>query len=295
MTQFVHGKFRSFDVKLCKDFNNVYKFQKCLTSGHFGEIKLYKNIISNELVSAKFFKIKNRFNLKNALRDALMCKTLSDLFDFVPKYHDDFLWQEFDKDYYVIIMDYIPGYDLKTYTKYLKHNKKIFPPKQLNVFASWLISCIKSLHEKGYVHRDIKAANIMYNTSTKKYVLVDFGLSCALNDVEFKTNKHPSGTPSHLSPETIKYSRQDVLERDNTFLFYSSDVWAIGIVLYTLIKFKSPWETSDPSIAYDRIIDDDYKICIPDSSITDVIKGFLDRKPETRLSLDDALTILKNS
>lgn len=293
MSRFVQGDFKSCIVRLCKDFNKMYKFQKDLTSGKFGEIKLYKNIITNELISMKFFTINKTFDLKNSLRDATMCKTLSAQFDFVPKYYDDFLWKDVDHQYYyIIIMDFIPGYNLKKYTAHLKRNNKTFSSKQLNGFATWLITCIKFLHEKGYVHRDIKAANIMYNTDTKKYVLVDFGLSCSLSNNEFKNYKHPSGTPSHLSPEMIKYYRQPVSARDNTFLFCSSDIWAIGILLYTLINFKSPWDTSEESTAYDRIVDDTYKLSIPDSSITDVISKLLDRNVETRLSLNDALTLL---
>lgn len=59
------------------------------------------------------------------------------------------------------------------------------------------------IHERGYVHADIKAANILMSASSKSQVyLVDFGLATHFNtDETFKPNpkKAHNGTIEYLS------------------------------------------------------------------------------------------------
>lgn len=59
------------------------------------------------------------------------------------------------------------------------------------------------IHEKGYVHADIKGANILLSASSKAQVyLVDFGLATHYtNDKTFKPNpkKAHNGTIEYLS------------------------------------------------------------------------------------------------
>ena len=47
-----------------------------------------------------------------------------------------------------------------------------------------------TMKEKNYVHLDIKPANMVYNSDTKKLALIDFGLATNLNKLYYARNYH---------------------------------------------------------------------------------------------------------
>lgn len=98
------------------------------------------------------------------------------------------------------------------------------------------------MHEVlGVVHRDIKLENIMMSGESFKEFLageaipkfIDFGLSKALMPDE--TSSDPYGTLIYCSPEIIL----GVPHNKKT------DIWSIGIVLYSLLTDRMPFVTFD--------------------------------------------------
>lgn len=48
--------------------------------------------------------------------------------------------------------------------------------------ARQMMSCIRSMHERGYVHRDVKPSNfVRRNKHTTKFCVIDFGLTKQVN------------------------------------------------------------------------------------------------------------------
>ena len=76
------------------------------------------------------------------------------------------------------------------------------------------------------MHRDIKPDNIMI-TENDTVRLIDFGLAVT----QKKKQLHQvAGTPYYMAPEVIdaSYGRQ-------------SDIWSLGVVLYTLVSGYLPF------------------------------------------------------
>lgn len=131
-----------------------------------------------------------------------------------------------------------PGNNLKYWNSY----------KKILIFTKKIIKSIKYLHEQKICHLDIKPENIIVNTSTNKYKLIDFGFS----DIEPFNNfiKNKKGTPGYFPKyfknDTITDSLPKIEANDmipvngvipmnkNNLLVYKIDSYCLGRVLYVL-------------------------------------------------------------
>lgn len=93
-----------------------------------------------------------------------------------------------------------------------------------------LLDCVQTVHDLGYIHRDIKADNIMVGGRTRreeKLYLVDWTTSKKVNDSSrnLTVPGEGLGTPG--------YSDFDQLEGGNArYADYRSDIFSLGIVLF---------------------------------------------------------------
>jgi serine/threonine protein kinase/formylglycine-generating enzyme required for sulfatase activity/tetratricopeptide (TPR) repeat protein len=85
-------------------------------------------------------------------------------------------------------------------------------------------------HTRGLVHRDVKPANILIDSSGKP-CLADFGL--ALRDEDFGKGGGIAGTPMYMSPELAKGEGHLVDGR--------SDIFSLGVVFYELLTGRRPF------------------------------------------------------
>jgi polo-like kinase 1 len=98
------------------------------------------------------------------------------------------------------------------------------------------------MHKNKIIHRDLKLGNLFL--SEKMEVKIgDFGLATKL-DFEGERKRTVCGTPNYIAPE--------ILESKNGHS-YEVDVWSLGVIIYTLLIGKPPFETSDVKSTYRRI------------------------------------------
>lgn len=123
-----------------------------------------------------------------------------------------------------IIMEYIDGITIQNIKNDIE-NIRDTENKYLNVLImlKQIINGINYIHGKGIVHSDIKPDNILIRKDDLSLVIVDFGLSCILEDHGCPQTK---GNLKTISPETIIYKKRN---------FYN-DVWSIGITILDLLK-----------------------------------------------------------
>ena len=87
---------------------------------------------------------------------------------------------------------------------------------------------VQYAHERGVIHGDLKPQNILVDRHEVPHVL-DFGLAkIVVEAVPRPGGTIRSGTPQYMSPEHVTG-----VEADFT---YASDVYALGIVLYELLR-----------------------------------------------------------
>ena len=107
----------------------------------------------------------------------------------------------------------------------------------------------------------------------------DFGLATRI-EYEGEKKRTICGTPNYIAPE--------ILEAKNGHSF-EVDIWAIGVIIYTLLIGKPPFETSDVKTTYRRIRMNSYifpeHISISDSA-KNLIINILNSDPAKRPSFD---------
>ena len=110
-------------------------------------------------------------------------------------------------------------------TKYLFLVQR-HPLKQCEIscIVSEVLNGLVYIHSKGYIHRDIKAANILF-TESGGVKIGDFG------SVSLKSPANSFvGTPYWIAPEVI-------LAMENGLYDCRVDVWSLGITCIEMGKF----------------------------------------------------------
>ena len=187
---------------------------------------------------------------------------------FICKYFDSF---ETTTRIY-IVMEFAEGGTLLNYVNSLEG---LTENDALTYFVQ-IMQAIKYLHQTCHVaHRDIKGENIMIDQYGMIRV-IDFGLSKLLEGQNsLMTTK--CGSPQYVSPEVIHGENYTM----------ASDVWALGVLLYSIVAFKLPFESVNMKYLFDSIL---YKeVNYPSSfsePLTNLLSHMLVKDPMFRITLD---------
>ena len=92
-------------------------------------------------------------------------------------------------------------------------------------------SGLAAAHAQGLVHRDVKPANILLETSVDRVMLTDFGLARAVDDATLTRTGIIAGTPQYMSPEQANGDAVD----------HRSDLFSLGSVLYAMCTGRPPF------------------------------------------------------
>ncbi len=107
-----------------------------------------------------------------------------------------------------------------------------------------LCHSLAAVHAASLVHGDVKAANVMREQGGR-IVLMDFGSATTrptMGDT-LKSNDPVSGTPLYMAPEQILHGQPATP---------SSDIYALGVVLYHLVSGRFPIEAQTWSELHDK-------------------------------------------
>ena len=120
-------------------------------------------------------------------------------------------------------MEHMP-YDLDKLFNAAKNEKVTIEPKHVqNIFFN-ICSGVKSLHDSGLIHRDLKSSNILIDELCQ-IKIADYGLARTMPKKKRSISPHAYSRP-YRSPECCLNEEYD----------QSADVYALGCVLYELMK-----------------------------------------------------------
>lgn len=110
----------------------------------------------------------------------------------------------------------------------------------------------------------------------------DFGLATKL-EFDGERKRTICGTPNYIAPEVLEGKQGHS---------YEVDVWSLGVIIYTLIIGKPPFETSDVKTTYKRIRMNAYSfpenVPISDTA-RDLITKILNNDPSKRPTMDEIM------
>ncbi|KAH8815832.1 hypothetical protein F5884DRAFT_747356 [Xylogone sp. PMI_703] len=176
---------------------------------------------------------------------------------------------EDETNYYIEMVPHgLPGMDLFDYIE-LRVNMEENECRSIFVQVA---RAIHHLHTKALVvHRDIKDENVILD-GEGNIKLIDFGSAAYIK----------SG-PFDVFVGTIDYAAPEVLA-GKPYRGKEQDVWALGILLYTIVYKENPF------YSIDEIMDRDLRVpyVMSDDSI-DLIRAMLDRDVSSRITIEQVL------
>jgi formylglycine-generating enzyme required for sulfatase activity/tRNA A-37 threonylcarbamoyl transferase component Bud32 len=125
-----------------------------------------------------------------------------------------------------MVMEYIDGQELAEYVE----DKGKLTESQALKYIEQVGEALIYIHEKGFLHRDIKPHNIMLRAGSQEAVLIDFGLARGYID-----GKTLSMTNSH----TPAYAPIEQYDRHGHFGAHT-DIYALAATLYHLVTGEPP-------------------------------------------------------
>eukprot|EP01129_Flabellula_baltica_P015037 TRINITY_DN7411_c0_g1_i1.p1 TRINITY_DN7411_c0_g1~~TRINITY_DN7411_c0_g1_i1.p1 ORF type:complete len:314 (-),score=59.94 TRINITY_DN7411_c0_g1_i1:79-933(-) len=132
-------------------------------------------------------------------------------------------------EYLVIVMELLD--DMVTLEEFLESGALMRPRDKMFVFKQCL-DAVVYMRREGIAHRDIKLENIMIDPVSFKVKIVDFGYACRSDII----CSDAVGTPYFMAPEVLAGGRYDPK---------LSDIWSLGVVLYTIIFYEIPFSADD--------------------------------------------------
>eukprot|EP00948_MAST-09A_sp_MAST-9A-sp1_P001428 g1428.t1 len=169
----------------------------------------------------------------------------------------------------------------QTMMELMKRRKRLLP-QEANYYLAQMISALHYLHKNNIIHRDMKLGNL-FLAANLQIKVGDLGLSAKLLHAE-ERKKTICGTPNYIAPE--------ILSSKGNGHSFEVDIWSLGVILYTMLIGKPPFETRDVKTTYRRIKANAYSFpsSIPVSDhACYLIKGLLAGKPRDRPSLNAIL------
>jgi tRNA A-37 threonylcarbamoyl transferase component Bud32 len=154
-------------------------------------------------------------------------------------------------DEYFIVMEYLPGADLRTLGKRIKRRRKKLAPAAALYIAREVLSALAYAHAKlgpdgrplGLIHRDVSPSNILVSQSGE-VKLTDFGIAKASThtSVFYKVK----GKVGYMSPEQARSEELD----------HRSDLYSLAVCLHELVSgerlFVVPGLTTTPEQIYSQ-------------------------------------------
>ena len=224
----------------------IYRIDRYLSSGGFGNTYVATNIEFDERVAIKEFFMKgvtqrdanqttvsvsNSENTDSFLaqkekfkKEARRLRKLDN--EHIVKVHD--LFEENGTAYYV--MDYIDGMNL---AERLKQTGRPMTESELRLILPQILDALKSVHDEGMWHLDLKPANIMVDKAGN-VKLIDFGSSKQLNA------QKGGATTSTAITYTNGYAPLEQMGQNYDKFGPWTDIYALGATFYNLLTNEKP-------------------------------------------------------
>ncbi|KAI5947210.1 Serine/threonine-protein kinase 40 [Manis javanica] len=174
--------------------------------------------------------------------------------------------------------------DLINLQHYVIKEKRLSERETVVIFYD-VVRVVEALHQKNIVHRDLKLGNMVLNKRTHRITITNFCLGKHLVS-EGDLLKDQRGSPAYISPDVLS---------GRPYRGKPSDMWALGVVLFTMLYGQFPFYDSIPQELFRKIKAAEYTIP-EDGRVSEntvcLIRKLLVLDPQQRLAAADVLEAL---
>jgi serine/threonine protein kinase len=143
-------------------------------------------------------------------------------------------------DFLFFAMQLVQGKSLADYLKAArKHvlpSRRILPVRTTVDVMRKVLDALDYAHHQHIIHRDIKPGNILFETHSKRPIVLDFGIA-KVSRGPHEDSSVIQGTPVYMAPEQIL--NEDIDGR--------TDVYAAGVMLFEMLVSRlpmPPWDSA---------------------------------------------------
>ncbi len=262
-----------------------YELLELIGQGGMADVYLAQDIILNRTIAIKILRTSlakdpiyvTRFQREASAAAALSHKNIVEIYDVGE-----------DEDKYYIVMEYVPGMTLK---ELILKRGAVHVVEAIDIMKQ-VISGISKAHQLGIIHRDLKPQNILV-TDSGVAKIADFGIASMQSLAQVTQTDVIMGSLHYLAPELARGEKATA----------QSDVYALGIVFYELLRGEVPFNGESPvNIALKHMQEDlpsllEFNPSIPQSVENIVIKATAknlnDRYKSATEMLDDIKTCME--
>jgi eukaryotic-like serine/threonine-protein kinase len=212
-----------------------YKLRALLGSGGMAEVYLAHDEVLDRDVALKLLKDQYASDeefVERFRREARSAASLSH-----PHIVPIFDWGEAKDGTHYITMEYLLSGTLKDHILH----RGALPPQIATEVALQIAKALRTAHERGVIHRDIKPGNILI-TESGDVKVADFGIARAAEATTISDVGDILGSAKYMSPE------QAMGEPVGP----ASDLYSLGVVLYEMLTGKVPFEVETPANVTDK-------------------------------------------
>ena len=141
------------------------------------------------------------------------------------------------------------------------------PFDRIRTILGEIAAGLREAHALGVVHRDLKPGNVMVTPTRIK--ILDFGIARLGSDPRMTQAGFVLGSPSYMSPDQLQGMDLDG----------RSDLYSLGIVAFTLLAGREPFESTEPTVLALKHLQE----APPD------VRGFRPETPDAWVALLDRL------
>jgi serine/threonine protein kinase len=136
-----------------------------------------------------------------------------------------------------------------------------------------VLSALRTAHDNGVLHRDVKPGNVLIALEDGRVVLSDFGLATAAGDPSVTRSGVLIGSPSYMAPERARDGDTGP----------AADLWSLGATLFYALEGHAPYERSSTVATLTALATEDPPPARRAGALGPMIEGLLRRSPADRL------------
>ncbi|XP_063708981.1 uncharacterized protein LOC134837528 [Culicoides brevitarsis] len=163
--------------------------------------------------------------------------------------------------------------------------KAKLPERDILGIVRKICEIVERLHERNIIHSDLKLNNIVLDRVSNKVYITNFCLGRLLaSDTSFFNDQR--GSPAYIAPEILS---------GKPYRGKPCDMWALGVMFYTMIVGRFPFVDSTPPALFKKIKHVDFSFPPEKKISTDtmaLIRSLLCLRPEDRNTASETLAAL---